>query len=140
MGWGRRRHNRTARLSRSCRAMACSGRPIYGSDNTLQPQQPNGDAPQRRGVYLLTHPRSASNLFQTMMAKQPGYQNSGYKLFDAGFTTLVELDKGKLSEWSEEEQEKLYDSFRVAFGKLEDELDDCAKNVSFTSVLLFSNG
>jgi hypothetical protein len=104
---------------------------------TLQPQQPNGDAPQRRGVYLLTHPRSASNLFQTMMAKQPGYQNSGYKLFDAGFTTLVELDKGKLSEWSEEEQEKLYDSFRVAFGKLEDELDDCAKNVSFTSVLLF---
>ena len=66
-----------------------------------------------------------------MMAKQPGYQNSGYKLFDAGFTTLVELDKGKLSEWSEEEQEKLYDSFRVAFGKLEDELDDCAKNVSF---------
>jgi hypothetical protein len=104
---------------------------------TLQPQQPNGDAPQRHGVYLLTHPRSASNLFQTMMAKQPGYQNSGYKLFDAGFTTLVELDKGKLSEWSEEEQEKLYDSFRVAFGKLEDELDDCAKNVSFTSVLLF---
>ncbi|KAB2099837.1 hypothetical protein AG0111_0g11859 [Alternaria gaisen] len=95
---------------------------------TLQPQQPNGDAPQRRGVYLLTHPRSASNLFQTMMAKQPGYQNSGYKLFDAGFTTLVELDKGKLSEWSKEEQEKLYDSFQVAFGKLEDELDDCAKN------------
>jgi hypothetical protein len=107
---------------------------------TLQPQQPNGDAPQRRGVYLLTHPRSASNLFQTMMAKQPGYQNSGYKLFDAGFTTLVELDKGKLSEWSEEEQEKLYDSFRVAFGKLEDELDDCAKNVSFPASYFLSNG
>ncbi|CAN9432057.1 unnamed protein product [Alternaria sp. RS040] len=95
---------------------------------TLQPQQPNGDAPQRRGVYLLTHPRSASNLFQTMMAKQPGYQNSGYKLFEAGFAALGELEKGKLCEWSEEERGKLYDSFRAAFEKLEDELDDCAKN------------
>jgi hypothetical protein len=38
-----------------------------------------------------------------MMAKQPGYQNSGYKLFDAGFAALAELEKGKLCEWSEEE-------------------------------------
>ncbi|KAG9185529.1 hypothetical protein G6011_06860 [Alternaria panax] len=95
---------------------------------TLQPQQPNGGTPSCRGVYLLTHPRSASNLFQTMMSKQPGFQNSGYKLFDAGFSTLVELEKGKLSEWSEQDRERLYDSFRAAFGKLEDELDDCAKN------------
>ncbi|KAL1792304.1 hypothetical protein ACET3X_008811 [Alternaria dauci] len=95
---------------------------------TLQPQHPNADAPQRRGVYLLTHPRSASNLFQTMMAKQPGYQNSGYKLFDAGFATLADLEKGKLSEWSEEERGELYDRFRAAFGTLEDELEDCEKN------------
>jgi DNA-binding SARP family transcriptional activator len=66
-----------------------------------------------------------------MMAKQPGYQNSGYKLFDAGFAALAELEKGKLCEWGEEEREKLYDSFRAAFEKLEDELEDCAKNVSF---------
>ncbi|CAG5186754.1 uncharacterized protein ALTATR162_LOCUS11694 [Alternaria atra] len=95
---------------------------------TIQTPQPNGDAPSRRGIYFLTHPRSASNLFQTMMSKQPGYQNSGYKLFDAGFATLAQLEQGKVSEMLEEEREKLYEMFRTAFGKLEDELDDCAKN------------
>jgi len=97
---------------------------------TLQTPQPNAFPPGRRGVYLLTHPRSASNLFQTMMSKQPGYQNSGYKLFDGGFATLMNLEKGPLSEWPEEERNGLYETFKTAFGSLEDELDDCAKNVS----------
>jgi hypothetical protein len=100
----------------------------------LQTSQPNGHAPGRRGVYLLTHPRSASNLFQTMMSKQPGYQNSGYKLFDGGFATLMALEKGPLSEWPEEERKGLYETFQTAFGKLEDELEDCAKNVSVPDV------
>jgi hypothetical protein len=65
-----------------------------------------------------------------MMSKQPGYQNSGYKLFEGGFATLMALPKGPLSEWPEEEREGLYQTFLTAFGKLEDELDDCAKNVS----------
>ncbi|KAI4908537.1 hypothetical protein J4E85_011705 [Alternaria conjuncta] len=95
---------------------------------TLQTPQPNAFPPGRRGVYLLTHPRSASNLFQTMMSKQPGYQNSGYKLFDGGFATLMNLEKGPLSEWPEEERNGLYETFKTAFGSLEDELEDCAKN------------
>ena len=65
-----------------------------------------------------------------MMSKQPGYQNSGYKLFDGGFATLMNLEKGPLSEWPEEERNGLYETFKTAFGSLEDELDDCAKNVS----------
>jgi hypothetical protein len=65
-----------------------------------------------------------------MMSKQPGYQSSAYILFECSFTTLMELEKGKLSEWPEEEREKLYELFRTAFGKFEDELDDCEKNVS----------
>ena len=65
-----------------------------------------------------------------MMSKQPGYQNSGYKLFDGGFATLMSLEKGPLSEWPEEERTALYETFKKAFGSLEDELDDCAKNVS----------
>ena len=69
-----------------------------------------------------------------MMSKQPGYQNSGYKLFEAGFATLTELEKGKLSEWPQEEREKLYECFQTAFGKLEDELEDCEKNVSICSM------
>ncbi|KAI4944855.1 hypothetical protein J4E91_008543 [Alternaria rosae] len=62
------------------------------------------------------------------MSKQPGYQNSGYKLFDGGFATLMNLEKGPLSEWPEEERNGLYETFKTGFGKLEDELDDCAKN------------
>jgi hypothetical protein len=87
-----------------------------------------------RGVYLLTHPRSASNLFQTMMSKQPGYQNSGYKLFDAGFASLTQLSKGRLSGWPEAERKALYDTFRLGFDGLQDELEDARKNVSLTAV------
>jgi hypothetical protein len=87
-----------------------------------------------RGVYLLTHPRSASNLFQTMMSKQPGYQNSGYKLFDAGFASLTQLSKGRLSGWPEAERKALYDTFRLGFDSLQDELEDARKNVSLTAV------
>lgn len=84
----------------------------------------------QRGVYLLTHPRSASNMFQTMMSKQPGYQSSGYKLFDAGFASLSQLEKGRLSEWPKEEREALNNAFRAGFNSLEDELEDARKNVS----------
>ncbi|XPT03014.1 hypothetical protein M3J09_012117 [Ascochyta lentis] len=87
-----------------------------------------GNASASRGVYLLSHPRSASNLFQTMMAKQPGHQSSGYKVFDAGFASLLRLDKGRLSERPEEEREALYNAFRDGFDKLQDELEDARKN------------
>jgi hypothetical protein len=88
------------------------------------------NVPERRGVYLLTHPRSASNLFQTMMSKQPGYQNSGYKLFDAGFATLGQLQRGPLSEWPEEDRKALYDKFLAGWESLQDEVADAKKNVS----------
>jgi hypothetical protein len=84
----------------------------------------------RRGVYLLTHPRSASNLFQTMMAKQPGYQNSGYKLFDAGFASIGQLQKGPLSTWPEDGRKAAYAAFEKGWQSLEDEVADAHKNVS----------
>lgn len=92
------------------------------------------NTPARRGVYLLTHPRSASNLFQTMMAKQPGHQCSGYKVFDGGFASLSQLEKGRLSEWPEEERKALYDIYRDGFDKLQDELENAQKNVSTFSM------
>jgi hypothetical protein len=88
------------------------------------------DAPERRGVYLLTHPRSASNMFQMMLAKQPGYQNSSYKFFASGFRTMSQMQKGRLSEWPEDERKALYDAFRAGFKDLEDEIADAKKNVS----------
>jgi hypothetical protein len=94
-------------------------------------------APPRRGIYLLTHPRSASNLFQTMLAKQPEYQNSSYKLFDAGFAVLGQLQRGPLSEWPEADREGLYDMFRKGFESLEDEMEDAEKNVSFFFFFFF---
>jgi hypothetical protein len=86
--------------------------------------------PERRGVYLLTHPRSASNLFQRMLAKQPGYQNSSYKLFNPGFASLSALQRGPLGEWPEDDRKALYDAFRACFEELEDEVADARQNVS----------
>ncbi|KAF1915288.1 hypothetical protein BDU57DRAFT_518183 [Ampelomyces quisqualis] len=86
------------------------------------------NVPERRGVYLLTHPRSASNLLQTMMEKQPGYQNSEYKLFDAGFATLNQLQRGPLSEWPEEDRKDLLDKFTAGWDSLQDEIANANKN------------
>ncbi|CAA9959799.1 hypothetical protein PTMSG1_03207 [Pyrenophora teres f. maculata] len=74
------------------------------------------------GVYHITHPRSASNLFQNMMAKQPGYQKSGYKLYDAAFMTMAWLEDGPLGGRSQEERETLYETFRKGWEAM---LDDC---------------
>ncbi|PTQ27066.1 hypothetical protein MARPO_0228s0003 [Marchantia polymorpha] len=81
------------------------------------------------GVHALASTiRSASNLLQRMMAKQPGCQSSEYKLMDAGLAARSQLRKGRLSEWSDEEREVLYDMFRAGFDKVQDELADARKN------------
>jgi hypothetical protein len=97
-----------------------------------------GDAAlERRGVYLLTVPRSASNLFTTMMAKQPGYQNSEYKLSGNPLVTLSQLEKGRLSERPEDERKALYDEFRTRFGDLQDKVDDAHRNVSSVKQIFY---
>jgi hypothetical protein len=87
------------------------------------------DMPECRGVYLLTHPRSASNMFQTMMAKQPNYQNSGYKLFHAGFASIGQMQRGPLSAWPEEDRRTAFDAFEKGWQSLQDEVADAQKNV-----------
>lgn len=89
------------------------------------------DTPERNGVYLLTIARSASNLFQTMNAKQPGYQCSGYKLWDAGFDTIEQFAaKGRWSEWPEADRTAVTEKFRKCFDDLQDEIADAKRNVS----------
>jgi hypothetical protein len=90
---------------------------------------PSSNVPERAGVYLLTHPRSASNLFQTMMEKQPGYQTSSYKLFDAAFVSLMKLSDGPLSEKPKEERDQIYDVYRKGYQSLQDELADAKSKV-----------
>lgn len=93
----------------------------------------NGSTPPRRGVYLLTHPRSASNLFQTMMSKQRSHgadvQSSGYHFFDASFPTFCQMDRGSPSSWTEGEREALYDPYKAAFEKLNGELANAEREV-----------
>ncbi|KAK3201238.1 hypothetical protein GRF29_185g241002 [Pseudopithomyces chartarum] len=67
-------------------------------------------------------------MFQTMMAKQPDFQNTGYKLFDAGFATLSQLARGPLSKLPEEERNALYNAFRAGFDDMQDEIEDAQKN------------
>lgn len=96
----------------------------------------NGSKPTRRGVYLLTHPRSASNLFQTMMAKQRSHgvdvQSSSYHFFDASFPTMMQMNRGSLegSGWTEEDRAALYEPYKAAFVKLNSELADAEEKVS----------
>jgi len=96
----------------------------------------NGSKPTRRGVYLLTHPRSASNLFQTMMAKQRSYgadvQSSSYYFFDASFSMIVQMGRGILesASWNEADRAALYEPYKAAFEKLNADLKNAEQQVS----------
>jgi hypothetical protein len=98
---------------------------MTGETETTNPS----DVPERRGVYLLSHPRSASNLLQRMVAKQPGYQNSGYMLWWAGQEALDRLHKGRWSEWPEDDRKAVYDAFRKGWDNLQDEVANANRNV-----------
>jgi hypothetical protein len=86
--------------------------------------------PECRGVYLLTHPRSASNLFQKMMEKQPGYHQMSYKLFDAGFAAMSQVGRGPLSAWPEADRQALFKAFDAGVESLEKEVAEANSNVS----------
>ncbi|EUC42049.1 hypothetical protein COCMIDRAFT_104562 [Bipolaris oryzae ATCC 44560] len=75
------------------------------------------------GIYHITHPRSASNLFQKMMGQQPGFQYSSYKLFGAGFGALTQLQRGPLGSWPEEDREKLFGVFEAGFEGMIEEVE-----------------
>ena len=96
----------------------------------------NGSKPTRRGVYLLTHPRSASNLFQTMMAKQKSHgadvQSSSYHFFNAAFAAFMQMGRGSLqsSNWTEVDRAALFEPYKAAFEGLNKELADAEEQVS----------
>lgn len=97
----------------------------------------NGSKPTRRGVYLLTHPRSASNLFQTMMAKQKSrgadVQSSSYHFFNAAFAMFMQMGRGSLqsSNWTEADRAALYEPYKAAFEGLNGELASADQKVSW---------
>lgn len=101
----------------------------------------NGSKPTRRGVYLLTHPRSASNLFQTMMAKQKSrgadVQCSSYHFFNASFAVFMQMGRGSLqsSNWTEEDRAALNEPYKTAFEAMNKELADAEQHVSLKCLL-----
>lgn len=101
----------------------------------------NGLKPTRRGVYLLTHPRSASNLFQTMMAKQKSrgadVQCSSYHFFDASFAVFMQMGRGSLqsANWTEEDRAALNEPYKAAFEAMNKELADAEQHVSLKCLL-----
>lgn len=101
----------------------------------------NGSKPTRRGVYLLTHPRSASNLFQTMMAKQKSrgadVQCSSYHFFNASFAVFMQMGRGSLqsSNWTEGDRAALHEPYKAAFEAMNKELADAEQHVSSKCIL-----
>lgn len=54
---------------------------VESNSNALPPVTDQNGERKRNGVWLLTCPRSASNMFQTMLAKQEHFRHSGYWFF-----------------------------------------------------------
>lgn len=90
------------------------------------------------GIYHITHPRSASNLFQNMMGQQPGFQYLSYKLFGAGFEALTQLQRGPLGELPKEDREKLFGLFEAGFEGMHEEIEGVVAGVSFCFLFCFA--
>jgi hypothetical protein len=122
---------------------ALDHRPLHSAIMPHSEEPTNGDAingskPTRRGVYLLTHPRSASNLFQTMMAKQKSrgadVQCSSYHFFNASFAMFMQMGRGSLQgpNWTEADRAALYEPYKAAFETLNEELANAEQQVNLT--------
>lgn len=70
-----------------------------------------------------------------MMAKQPNVESSGYYMFDASFAAMMSIDKGPLSQRSEEDLNKISAPYHDAFAKLQRDLDDAQAKVSPSSIV-----
>ena len=102
----------------------------------------NGSRPARRGVYLLTHPRSASNLFQTMMAKQKSrgavVQCSSYHFFNASIAVFMQMGRGNLQSpsWTDADRAALHEPYKAAFEALDEELANAEQQASPNDFLI----
>ena len=97
-----------ASINRSHMYSSCARpnhRPIDRARESLDtmPSSTGTERAGTRGVYLLTHPRSASWLFHKMIEKQAA-EHSSYYFYRAAFPTRCGLDKGSLSDWSEQDR------------------------------------
>lgn len=110
--------------------------------STTDKHMGNSLTPPRRGVYLLTHPRSASNLFLRMMSKQRSHgvdvRSSAYHFWSATFPMLGQMSRGSLRNWTPTEREALYGPYKESFDKMNRELANAEKEVCKISFFLSS--
>lgn len=79
-------------------------------------------SPGCRGVYLLTHPRTCSNLFMRMMSEQPGVKRSEYFFMPGSLAAQGVLPRGPLKDLPEDEREALFAKYQECYNNLEDEV------------------
>lgn len=83
----------------------------------------NCSGPQkRRGVYLISHPRSCSNLFMRMLSEQPHVRQLHYFFTPALMAVQKGLPNGPLKDMPESEREEIYGAYRECYEKFEDEV------------------
>jgi hypothetical protein len=63
-----------------------------------------------------------------------------YKLFDAGFMAMAQLERGPLDTWPKADRQALYDAFDAGVESLEKEVAEINSNVSTRVMLLFRRG
>ena len=67
---------------------------------------------------MLTCPRSASNLFQTMLAKQPHHKSTSYYFFNSGMACMGAITKGRWADLDEVKRRELTDSYQSGYNQL----------------------
>ena len=83
-----------------------------------------------QGLILLTHPRSASNLFQKMLSEQPSVYRSGYNFYDAALAAFAQIRRGRLSDLSEADREAIFQPYKASYESMCKEIETAGKQVT----------
>lgn len=93
--------------------------------------------PATRGTYLITMPRTASNLFQKMMGQQKVH-HAGYFFLDLALAIHSKISQGRLSEFDKTEIQEMHAMYRSAWERMmaelaiaESKVSSCFKHVVF---------
>ena len=90
------------------------------------------ETPNKRvpGLYLLTSPRSCSNLLKMMMSRQPHVKSTAYFFFDPSLKTWKHLAEKDWNDIPESDRQALFESYQQCYEKMREKRAEINGTVS----------
>lgn len=83
---------------------------------TTSDQHPrqNGNSPAKPLLFV-THPRTASNLFQKILSTQPGVHIANYAFYEGALKSFMQIASGSLDQLPETERLAIFERYQESY-------------------------